>query len=395
VIGGILAALAAIYLLPPAGDLAVVRSQVSDQAATAEQMRARLAALEGTDSATRERVAALETAAEALPEPNEMAGRVAEADARLAALEGTVGELGGSDGGARLAALEDQLSELSATVGELQQGSAGGASSGQIAELEQRLNRLAQASDQAGALSGRLDALADQVAAGQERSGQAATEVAMLSGQVKLLDERAEALAAEVGALQGRVASAEERVAAAGDVGGRAATLTLLAGQVAAAIEQGEAYQAPLESLRALGAEDPVVDEAASRLAPTASTGVPALKQLRESFESTANEIVQSAQAPAGDGVLDRAAGSLMRLVTIRPVGADAEGDDAAARVARAEARLADGDLAGAVAELEGLEGLPAEAAAPWLEQARVRLAAQDALDRLHAHATDLLAQPR
>jgi hypothetical protein len=395
VIGGILAALAAIYLLPPAGDLAVVRSQVSDQAATAEQMRARLAALEGTDSATRERVAALETAAEALPEPNEMAGRVAEADARLAALEGTVGELGGSDGGARLAALEDQLSELSATVGELQQGSAGGASSGQIAELEQRLNRLAQASDQAGALSGRLDALADQVAAGQERSGQAATEVTMLSGQVKLLDERAEALAAEVGALQGRVASAEERVAAAGDVGGRAATLTLLAGQVAAAIEQGEAYQAPLESLRALGAEDPVVDEAASRLAPTASTGVPALKQLRESFESTANEIVQSAQAPAGDGVLDRAAGSLMRLVTIRPVGADAEGDDAAARVARAEARLADGDLAGAVAELEGLEGPPAEAAAPWLEQARVRLAAQDALDRLHAHATDLLAQPR
>jgi hypothetical protein len=395
VIGGILAVLAAIYLLPPAGDLAVVRSQVSDQAATAEQMRARLAALEGTDSDTRERVAALETAAEALPEPNEMAGRVAEADARLAALEGTVGELGGSDGGARLAALEDQLSELSATVGELQQGSAGGASSGQIAELEQRLNRLAQASDQAGALSGRLDALADQVAAGQERTGQAATEVAMLSGQVKLLDERAEALAADVGALQGRVASAEERVAAAGDVGGRAATLTLLAGQVAAAIEQGEAYQAPLESLRALGAEDPVVDEAASRLAPTASTGVPALKQLRESFESTANEIVQSAQAPAGDGVLDRAAGSLMRLVTIRPVGADAEGDDAAARVARAEARLADGDLAGAVAELEGLEGPPAEAAAPWLEQARVRLAAQDALDRLHAHATDLLAQPR
>ena len=84
-----------------------------------------------------------------------------------------------------------------------------------------------------------------------------------------------------------------------------------------------------------------------------------------------------------------------MRLVTIRPVGADAEGDHAAARVARAEARLADGDLAGAVAELEGLEGAPAAAAAPWLEQARTRLAAENALHGLRAHATGLLAQSR
>jgi hypothetical protein len=93
--------------------------------------------------------------------------------------------------------------------------------------------------------------------------------------------------------------------------------------------------------------------------------------------------------------MLERAAGNLMRLVTIRPVGADAEGDHAAARVARAEARLADGDLAGAVAELEGLEGAPAEAAAPWLEQARTRLAAENALQGLRAHATGLLAQSR
>ena len=91
--------------------------------------------------------------------------------------------------------------------------------------------------------------------------------------------------------------------------------------------------------------------------------------------------------------MLDRAASNLMRLVTVRPVGADAEGDDAAARVARAEAKLAAGDLAGAVAELEGLEGAAAEAAAPWLAQARARLAAESALDRLRAHTTGLLAQ--
>ena len=66
---------------------------------------------------------------------------------------------------------------------------------------------------------------------------------------------------------------------------------------------------------------------------------------------------MQRARAPEGDSLIDQAAGNLLRLVTVRPVGADVEGDDAAARVARAEARLAEGDLAAAVAEVEALEG--------------------------------------
>jgi hypothetical protein len=101
---------------------------------------------------------------------------------------------------------------------------------------------------------------------------------------------------------------------------------------------------------------------------------VPSLPELRNAFERSANEIVHTAQAPDGDGLLDQAAGNLMRLVTVRPVGADVEGDGAAARVARAEAALAEGDLAAAVAELEGLQGPAAEAAAPWLAEALAAL---------------------
>jgi hypothetical protein len=397
VIGGILAALATIYLLPRAGDLDVVRNQVADHAATVEQIGARLEALEGTDADTRERVAALETAAEAQPGPDAVAAQMAEAEARVAALEDQVGALGArGDGGANeVAALQDELSQLSATVSGLQRGGSGSAGAGQIAQLEQRLAEVARAADQIAALSVKADGLSSQVAAGQERTEKVASDVAALSGQVRLLDERVGTLAGDVGGLQNRIATNEERITAASDQGGRAAALALLAGQVASAIEQGEAYEAPLESLRALGAENPAVDEAAAQLAPAATTGVPTLKQLRASFENVATEIVQAAQAPAGDGMLDRAAGNLMRLVTIRPVGADAEGDDAAARVARAEARLADGDLAGAVAELDGLEDAPAAAAAPWLEQARARLAAENALEDLRAHAADLLAQSR
>jgi uroporphyrinogen-III synthase len=82
-----------------------------------------------------------------------------------------------------------------------------------------------------------------------------------------------------------------------------------------------------------------------------------------------------------------------MRLVTVRPVGDDVRGDTAEARVARAEAALDKGDLAAAVAELDQLEGRPAEAAADWLSRAKARLGADQAVAGLRAQATDLLSQ--
>jgi hypothetical protein len=58
--------------------------------------------------------------------------------------------------------------------------------------------------------------------------------------------------------------------------------------------------------------------------------------------------------------------------------------------VARAEAALDGGDLAGAISELEALDGPAAAAAAPWLAEARPRLAAEAALDTLRDRALQL-----
>jgi hypothetical protein len=79
--------------------------------------------------------------------------------------------------------------------------------------------------------------------------------------------------------------------------------------------------------------------------------------------------------------------------VTVRPVGDDVRGDTAEARVARAEAALDKGDLAAAVAELDQLEGRPAEAAADWLAQAKARLGADQAVAQLRTQATELLSE--
>jgi hypothetical protein len=59
--------------------------------------------------------------------------------------------------------------------------------------------------------------------------------------------------------------------------------------------------------------------------------------------------------------------------------------------VSRAEAALARGDLAGAVAALSVIEGESA-AAARWLADARARLEAEAALEALREAATDRLS---
>ena len=231
----------------------------------------------------------------------------------------------------------------------------------------------------------------EQSAGNQGRIEGLASQIDGLTEQIRGLSERNDGLRAEVADLSTKVAETQDRLAATNDRREQAAALALLTNQIGTAVAQSRGYEAPLRSLTALGQDDAAVRAAADELAPSAASGVPSLAQLRRSFEDVAPEIVRSARAPEGDSLIDQAAGNLLRLVTVRPVGADVEGDDPAARVARAEAHLAAGDLAAAVAEVEALEGRAAEAAAGWLADAKRRLAASAALDRLQTRTSELL----
>jgi uroporphyrinogen-III synthase len=290
----------------------------------------------------------------------------------------------------RLTELENKLGELSMTVGQVEQADAGGRTT--LAELSSRIGALETGQAQAEAarqelerLAGRLGAVEQQFAAGQEQTTGVSDKVVALTSQVGALSTRVDVLGDSVEKLRNQVAASEDRRT-------RAATLALSVPQLDTALETGQPFEQVLDGLRALGADDPAVLEAVKRL-DTAASGVPSLPELRSSFERVANDIVHAAQAPDGGSLIDQAAGNLMRLVTVRPVGADVEGDSAAARVARAEAALAKGDLAAAVAEVEGLDGAAAAAAAPWLAEAHKRLAAQAALAALQDQATRLLSE--
>jgi uroporphyrinogen-III synthase len=277
---------------------------------------------------------------------------------------------------ARLAMLEAQLPEPAAA----QQ------TADQIAALEQRLTAAEEAGGQASQLAGTVDVVRTAVQTSLVR-------IAGVGDLVPAGRDRIDEVAGNVQALDQRVTTLQDRVDSSENRRERAATLALLTTQLDAALNESRSYDRLLATLAEVAKDDPAVEDAVGKLRPAAETGVPDLTVLRQRFAETANEIVHQANAPEGDGLIDRATDNLMRLVTVRPVGADAEGDSAAARVARAEAKLAQGDLAGAVAELEQLQGAPAEAAAEWLEMARMRLDAEDAVTSLQAHTTAMLTE--
>ena len=98
-----------------------------------------------------------------------------------------------------------------------------------------------------------------------------------------------------------------------------------------------------------------------------------------------------SAGSRSAGGFIDRTWQRISSLVTIRRVG-EVEGAAADAILARAERRLAAGELVAAVDLMAGLKGPAGAAGEAWLERARARLEAESALASLQAGVIARLA---
>src|SRR5260221_304782 len=155
-----------------------------------------------------------------------------------------------------------------------------------------------------------------------------------------------------------------------------------------AAAERGDGLAVELAAVKALGADPKLV----AALEPFARSGVPTAAALARQFSEVTPALVQAAEPPSREGVLGRLQMNAEKLVRIRRVD-EAPGSDAAAIVARSEAKAARGDLAGTVAELGQL---PPNARAPaeaWIKSVQARTAAIDASRRLAADALSGLSK--
>jgi hypothetical protein len=282
----------------------------------------------------------------------------------------------------RLDALEQSNSELKSTLDRLAAAPGSPEAGAPAPELAQRLD----------AVTGDLAAAKEQLQALQRESAQSAAAPERLSA----LSDRIEENAAELRAMQGELSRLVELPKQVQNLAGaieaasgqtQKTAFVLASGQLEAALDSGQPYVSELGAVRRLAAEDPELPALLAKLEEHADEGIPGMAELRLRFEDMALAAVQASQSAVEGDWMDRAWARLRSLVTVRPVGGDVAGDSAEAHLARAEARLGEGDLAAAVAEVEALEGPAAEPAAPWLAGARARAAADEAIEALRERA--------
>lgn len=302
-----------------------------------------------------------------------LAAALAEVDRRLADMQASLPR----DNAAELAALGERLTVVE---GALSQGA------GQDPETRAALESL---SAQLARITDRLEALEQDLAAVRSLAGTPSQELASrLAQEAARLDEMLSAqadLSARLAELEAGLNAAQAAREAA--PGSRETLMLLAMLQLRDALKGSGPYDQPLTMLKNLAADDAELGGIIAPLERRATTGLPSLSELQVRFPEAARRIAAIEIGQEGEGW---SAGVLRRLseaINLRPVGM-VEGTTPTAIAARAEVKLNQGDLAGALAELDALQGAAAEAVADWRADAEARLAAEQALGALGAQVS-------
>ena len=213
-----------------------------------------------------------------------------------------------------------------------------------------------------------------------------------LEEQTRIVDTTVTSKALLLEDVKRRMDSLESRQTSNADALSPAASALILAvGQLRDVVRQGRTFTREMESVVALmpefldGGKD--APELIAVLQSHAEAGVATQAALRRSLTDISVAVLQADRQIEGDGWISAAINRLGNLVMVRRVDHSAAADSTDARLARAEADLAIGDLAAAVNVLDGLSGPANEAIAPWLEQARATLVVEQALTALNTIA--------
>jgi hypothetical protein len=202
---------------------------------------------------------------------------------------------------------------------------------------------------------------------------------AAIGDKLSALETRTALLSGRVDALADQVAGLAERpaVPAEGDKAARALAIATL--QQGAA--RGGGFASELAMIAALSPDSPEL----APLKSLAETGAPSAAALAAAFPDIGDAILKAAaSAGASEGVADRLMSRLRGLVTIRPVGPVA-GDSPEAIVSRMQAAVDKGDLGMALKEREGLDEAGKAASATWAKAAAERVAIDDLVSKLIA----------
>jgi hypothetical protein len=275
-------------------------------------------------------------------------------------------------------------------------------SSAQVAALEKQVRdlqnrqadpgvseRLAAADNAMRSLGIALTALnkrSEEVAARETASEKTLTE---LSDSLRDLSKNTSAglSPADVDTVQKRLSALEQAVKKS--TSDTPVRLALIAAALRNAVASGAPFAAELDEAKSLGADEKTV----TALAPFAATGVPTAAALARELRALVPAMEKASNPPAPAGFFERLEANAGKLVRIRPVGAPAGGDRSAV-LARTDAAAANGDIAGALAELGKLDGAVRAPAQDWIGKAQARQAALAAADQFAAGALRAVGKP-
>jgi hypothetical protein len=210
--------------------------------------------------------------------------------------------------------------------------------------------------------------------------------LAAVKSQVATL-ENTRASQAMVLALSERMGTLEEWMERPANDHERALALLLSAGQLRETANSGRSFAEELIAVKTIARDDAKVDDYVATLQPIAEKGIASKLDLAQQFIVLSNDIIQASVVPTGDTWWEVSLQTVASLVTIRRIDEDAAGQSTAAIVARASAKVSDGDLAAAITELQGLQGDPAAVAADWVTAAENRLLVDKTIGALALHA--------
>jgi hypothetical protein len=295
--------------------------------------------------------------------------------AKVVALEARAAAGNTDDLTRRVAKLEGQSGQTASPAPVAGTPAPSGTENDRLAALERQLGELKAGSAQTEQLAKGLSDL--QVAAGGRE---------LLAQSIRDIQSSVAAAQGEVERLNGQVTSFGSRLdqvdAALADRHQQAlrAEATILAvGQLRAALATSKPFAKQLAAVRAMVPGDTEMNAVLDQMQPFADTGVETTDDLTRDFGRLAPTLVRSAVVGDGQSWWRQAVYHLESVISIRRVGADVPGDSTEAVVARAEAKLDEDDLQGAIGILQALTGADADLASPWIHDAGHRVAMDNA----------------
>lgn len=174
-----------------------------------------------------------------------------------------------------------------------------------------------------------------------------------------------------------------------------AAAMLLALTQFRSSMDRNEPFVDDLNLLQELvGNQDPELTQAIDRLAPYAQNGVLTPQGLSKELRSVAGDIVAAKLRGEDVSIQDRILSRLGQLISVEKDGKPLIATREQEIIAAAQKALDAGDTQKAMQQLQQLEGKPAEAAAPFMQQLQGSLLAEETSGLMMQKLVDTLKSP-